>query len=113
MIISASKAREKLFPLIEQVNLDHDSVTITSNNGNAVLVSESEWESMLETAFLLRTAANRKSLEKSLTELAAGKGKTVKYKKGQVLDQILELTTPASKRVKKSTPKRLSTTSRA
>ena len=33
MIISASKAREKLFPLIEQVNADQASITITSNNG--------------------------------------------------------------------------------
>jgi antitoxin YefM len=113
MIISASKAREKLFPLIEQVNLDHDSVTITSNNGNAVLVSESEWESMLETAFLLRTAANRKRLEKSLAELEAGKGMTVRYKKGTVLEQILELTTPAGTISKKSTKKRPSSKSRA
>jgi antitoxin YefM len=92
MIISASKAREKLLPLIEQVNLDHITVTITSNNGNAVLVSESEWESVTETAFLLRTAANSKRFEKSLGELEAGKGMTVRYKRGRVLNQIQALT---------------------
>ena len=92
MIISASKAREKLLPLIEQVNLDHITVTITSSNGNAVLVSESEWESVTETAFLLRTAANRKRFEKSSADLEAGKGLTVIYKRGRVLNQIQVLT---------------------
>jgi antitoxin YefM len=101
MIISASKAREKLLPLIEQVNLDHITVTITSNNGNAVLVSESEWESVTETAFLLRTAANSKRFEKSLSELEAGKGMTVRYKRGRVLNQIQALTSDKPRTLKK------------
>ena len=49
MAISASTAREKLFPLIEQVNQDLKPVLITSKNGNAVLISESEYESIIET----------------------------------------------------------------
>jgi len=101
MIISASKAREKLLPLIEQVNLDHITVTITSNRGNAVLVSESEWDSVTETAFLLRTAANRKHLEKSLGELEAGKDMTVRYKRGRVLNQIQALTSDKPGTLKK------------
>lgn len=40
MIISASNARAQLFPLIQQVNQDQAPVTITSNKGNAVLVSD-------------------------------------------------------------------------
>ena len=43
MIISASNARAQLFPLIQQVNQDQASVTITSNHGNAVLVYESSY----------------------------------------------------------------------
>lgn len=101
MIISASKARQTLFPLIEQVNADHESVTITSNAGNAVLVSESEWESILETAFLLRTPANRAHLQKSLAELEAGKGKRVKHQAGATLEQLLTAGKKSS--VKKST----------
>jgi antitoxin YefM len=108
MIISASKAREKLFPLIEQVNEDQASITITSNAGNAVLVSESEWESILETAFLLKTAANRKHLEASLAQLEANKGTRVKYEKGQTLAQILELAAHPKSASKKSTAKRTS-----
>ena len=92
MIISASNARERLLQLIKQVNFDHITVTITSHKGNAVLVSESEWESVTETAFLLRTAANRKRFEKSLADLEAGKGMTMIYKRGRVLNQIQVLT---------------------
>ena len=92
MIISASNARAQLFPLIQQVNQDQAPVTITSNAGNAVLVSESEWESMLETAFLLRTASNRVHLEKSIAQLQAGKGIKRTYKKGETLAQLLAIT---------------------
>jgi antitoxin YefM len=105
VIISASKAREKLFPLIEQVNQDQMSVTITSNNGNAVLVSESEWESILETAFLLRASSNRKALEASLAQADANQGKKVKYTKGQVLNQLIEASSKMGSQGKKSTVK--------
>jgi len=113
MIISASKAREKLFPLIEQVNADQASITITSNNGNAVLVSESEWESMIETAFLLRTASNRRYLDKALAEIESGKGVKVTYKKGQTFDQILKLANVKKTPEKKSPKKSVATKARS
>lgn len=91
MIISASNARAQLFPLIRQVNQDQAPITITSNNGNAVLVSESEWESIIETAFLLRTASNRSHLEKSMAALEQSKGVKRTHTKGNTLDQLLEI----------------------
>jgi antitoxin YefM len=72
MVITASEARSQLFPLIEQVNNDSTPVIITSKKGNAVLVSESEWEAMIETMYLLRTPANRERLAKSQAEVLAG-----------------------------------------
>ena len=72
MVITASEARSQLFPLIEQVNNDSTPVVITSKKGNAVLVSESEWESMVETMYLLRTKTNRERLARSLDEAQAG-----------------------------------------
>lgn len=96
MIISASNARAQLFPLIQQVNLDQAPVTITSNNGNAVLVSESEWESIVETAFLLRTASSRSHLEKSITALEQNKGVKRSYEKKNTLTQLLEISGAAS-----------------
>ena len=73
MVITASEARARLFPLIEQVNNDSKPIIITSKKGNAVLVSESEWESMIETMYLLRTPANRQRLARSRADAAAGR----------------------------------------
>lgn len=72
MAITASQARAQLFPLIEQVNEDMKPVLITSKAGNAVLISESEYESMLETAYLLSTPANREWLLESLAQADRG-----------------------------------------
>lgn len=72
MSIPASTARQNLFPLIKQVNDDQEAVLITSNAGNAVLVSESEWENMLEMQYLLSTPANRDWLLKSIEEADRG-----------------------------------------
>ena len=72
MVITASEARAQLFPLIEQVNNDSTPIVITSKKGNAVLVSESEWESMIETMYLLRTPANRERLARSQADITVG-----------------------------------------
>jgi antitoxin YefM len=73
--ITASEARATLFPLIEKVNADMAPVVITSKGGNAVLISESEYESMLEMQYLLSTPANRAWLLKSIEQ--AEKGQTL------------------------------------
>jgi antitoxin YefM len=51
-IFSASEARAKLFSLVEQVNKDHLPQIITSRQGNAVLLSKEDWESIQETLYL-------------------------------------------------------------
>jgi antitoxin YefM len=68
MSITASQARAQLFPLIEQVNEDMKPVVITSKAGNAVLISQSEYESMIETSYLLSTPANREWILESLAQ---------------------------------------------
>ena len=70
--ISASEARKRLFPLIEEVNADADHVLITSRAGNAVLVSEAEWDAWQETMYLLRTPANARHLLASINQADAG-----------------------------------------
>jgi antitoxin YefM len=72
MSIPASTARQNLFPLIKQVNEDQEAVLITSNAGNAVLVSESEWENMIEMQYLLSTPANRDWIMKSIEQADRG-----------------------------------------
>ncbi|MFI1918546.1 type II toxin-antitoxin system Phd/YefM family antitoxin [Nocardia sp. NPDC020380] len=67
--MSASEARKNLFPLIEQVNNDATAVHITSRNGNAVLISEDEYNSLRETLYLLRSPANAARLTQGIAQL--------------------------------------------
>lgn len=62
MAISASEARQRLFPLLEQVNTDHEPVRITSRNGDAVLMSADDYDSWQETVYLLRSPENARRL---------------------------------------------------
>ena len=70
--ISASEARKRLFPLIEQVNDDHTPIEIVSKHGNAMLVSKEDWDSMAETAYLLRSPANASWLAQGMEEFRNG-----------------------------------------
>lgn len=51
-ILSASEARANLFSLVEQVNQDHLPREITSQKGNAILLSKADWDSLQETLYL-------------------------------------------------------------
>ena len=62
MSISASEARSKLFPLIQQVNDDRTPVEITSRNGNAILMAAADFAAWQETAYLFRSPANARRL---------------------------------------------------
>ncbi|MHA7155719.1 type II toxin-antitoxin system Phd/YefM family antitoxin [Arthrobacter sp. TMN-50] len=73
MAITASEARARLFPLIEQVNNDHAPVEIVSKNGSAVLMSLADYEALQETAYLLRSPANAARLAESIGQHRAGR----------------------------------------
>jgi antitoxin YefM len=62
MSISASEARQRLFPLLQQVNTDHQPVRITSKGGDAVLMSADDYDSWQETVYLLRSPENARRL---------------------------------------------------
>lgn len=67
MSISASEARQKLFPLLEQVNNDHTPVRITSKSGDAVLMSADDYDSWQETVYLLRSPENARRLMEAVS----------------------------------------------
>jgi antitoxin YefM len=73
MAVTASEARAQLFPLIEQVNADQEPVEIVSKKGTAFLVSEAQYRSMTETAYLMRSPANAERLMAGVAQVAAGK----------------------------------------
>jgi antitoxin YefM len=72
MSVTASEARQRLFPLIEEVNADQVAVEIVSKKGTAFLVSADEYRSLKETVYLLQSPRNARRLRESLAESAAG-----------------------------------------
>ena len=68
MGITASEAPKNLFTLIEQVNDDGQPVEITSDRGDAVLMSRADYVALEETAHLLRAPANARHLLASLEQ---------------------------------------------
>ncbi|HDL7993370.1 TPA: YoeB-YefM toxin-antitoxin system antitoxin YefM [Yersinia enterocolitica] len=73
--ISYSEARQNLSTTMVQTVEDRAPILITRQNGTfCVLMSLEEYESLEETAYLLRSPANAKHLMDSIEELRAGKG---------------------------------------
>jgi len=51
--INITKARQNLFKLVADVNIEFNPITIVNNKGkNAVLISEEEWKNIEETLYL-------------------------------------------------------------
>jgi antitoxin YefM len=70
--LSASEARQRLFPLLASVNEDHAPVLITSKAGNAVLIAEEDFEAWQTTRYLFSTSANAAHLLESLAQAKRG-----------------------------------------
>lgn len=72
--ITYTAARENLASTMDRVCVDHDPVIITRNRDQAVvMLSLDDYESLQETAYLLRSPANAKRLLASIESLNAGK----------------------------------------
>jgi antitoxin YefM len=73
--ISYTAARENLAATMDRVCADHDPVIITRNRDQAVvMMSLDDYESLQETAYLLRAPANARRLLESIAELQSGPG---------------------------------------
>lgn len=71
--VSYSEARENLKAMIDKVVADRAPLAITRQRGEgAVLVSASEWASIEETLYLLRSPANAKRLLEAVRGFEAG-----------------------------------------
>ncbi len=81
--ITYTAARENLASTINRVCEDQAPVVITRNRDQAVvMLSLAEYESLEETAHLLRSPANAKRLLRSIDSLERGKGVRKKLKLG-------------------------------
>jgi len=65
--LTATEARSKLYRLIDETTNSHQPVIITGKRGNAVLVSEEDWQSLQETLYLLSIPGMRKSIREGLS----------------------------------------------
>ena len=52
-VTNISVLRKNLFSSIENVIEFNDSITVSTKNGNAVIISEAEYNAMLETIYLV------------------------------------------------------------
>jgi antitoxin YefM len=78
MAISASEARSRLFPLIQEVNDNHEPVRINSKAGDAVLMSADDFDSWQETIYLLRSPANARRLMEAVARDKSGQASAAK-----------------------------------
>lgn len=66
--LSAAEARSNLYRLIDETIRTHKPVTITGKRGNAVLISEPDWNAINETLHLLSIPGMRESIRDGMAE---------------------------------------------
>jgi prevent-host-death family protein len=64
--VTASEARANLYRLIDEVAASHDPLLITGKRGNAVLLSETDWNAIQETLHLLSIPGMRESIREGV-----------------------------------------------
>ncbi|RXZ66565.1 type II toxin-antitoxin system Phd/YefM family antitoxin [Pelagerythrobacter rhizovicinus] len=74
-VMTYSDARKNLKSVMDKVVSDCSEVIVTRRNGEAVvMVSLSEWNSIIETEHLLSSPENARRLRESIAELDRGEG---------------------------------------
>ena len=73
--VTYSELRQNLKRYLDKVYQDHDPMIITrKNNENLILISVNEYNSLVETSYLLGNEANARHLQRSMAQLEAGNG---------------------------------------
>ncbi len=74
-VVTYSVARAHLKDVMDRVVADKTEIIVTRQKAEAVvMVSLSEWNSMVETAHLLSSPANAERLRRSIEQMKSGKG---------------------------------------
>ncbi len=60
--INVTKARAKLYRLLEETSESHEPVQITGKNSNGILIAEEDWNSIQETLYLTSIPGMRESI---------------------------------------------------
>ncbi|MDA3947855.1 MAG: type II toxin-antitoxin system Phd/YefM family antitoxin [Spirochaeta sp.] len=66
--MNATKARQNLYRLIQDVNDNHEPVVISGKSGDAVLVSGDDWRAIQETIYLNAIPGMVSSIQDGMAE---------------------------------------------
>ena len=66
--LPVTRARSRLYQLLDEAAESHEPIQITGKRSNAVLVSEDDWRSIQETLYLISIPGMRDSIRKGLAE---------------------------------------------
>ena len=83
-ILNATEARSKLYSLIDEATDTHQPVVITGKRGNAVLVSEEDWNAISETLHLLSVPGMRESIQEGLKQNISESSKELDWRLGKL-----------------------------
>ncbi len=64
--LPVTKARSKLYQLLEEAAASHEPIQITGKRASAVLVSEEDWRAIQETLYLVSIPGLRNSIRKGM-----------------------------------------------
>ena len=78
-ILKATDARADLYNLIDEAAESHQPIVITGKRNNAVLISESDWNAVNETLYLLSVPGMRESIKEGLEEDVAKCSKDIEW----------------------------------
>lgn len=70
--VTATQARNQLFRILKRAIRGHVPYRITCKDGAAILISEEDYESFIETLELLSTPGLLKSVQQAKKEIAKG-----------------------------------------
>jgi antitoxin YefM len=82
--VTATEARKELFNLIRRALKAHDPVRIQHREGGVVLVSQEDYEGLIETIELLSVQGMRESLAEAEADVAAGRTVSIDEALGDV-----------------------------
>ena len=66
IILNATEARSKLYNLIDETASTHQPIVITGKRGNAVLISEEDWNAISETLHLMSIPGVAESIKEGM-----------------------------------------------
>ena len=73
--ITYSHFRQNLRSIIRKVNDDAERIVVTTNdNSNVVVMSQEDYDSMMETLYLMRSPENRSRINQAIKQLEEGSG---------------------------------------